>query len=229
MRQFIMNLIHNLAGGNPDGRQAGLRRITLIAACLWLAGIVTSMAFIIQYSSAPGSTGATPVRWPAGSQIAPDASRPTLIMFVHPRCPCTRASIGELDRLVADCEGRFNAQVWFIKPAGTQKDWSDTDLWQQAAAIPGVTVHCDNEGVEARRFQAETSGQTVLYSQDGRLLFHGGITLSRGHAGDNPGRSALEALLTQSATNQAETPVFGCSLFEASTNQNRSGGVSCKQ
>lgn len=216
-----MNRIHHLTADDSGGRRSGSRRVTLIVIILWLSGIITSMAFIIRYSNAPGPTGMAPSHWPVESGIKLEANHPTLIMFAHPHCPCTRASIGELEQLMADCQGRFGAQVWFIKPAGMPKDWMDTDLWHTAYAIPGVTVHCDSDGAEARRFQAETSGQTVLYDQTGQLLFHGGITISRGHAGDNPGRNALEALLTHEFSSRAPTPVFGCSLFTACTNRNQ--------
>ena len=57
--------------------------------------------------------------------------------------------------------------------------------WRSAAAIPGVTVHVDHDGGEARRFGAETSGFVVLYDAHGELLFAGGITTGRGQAGDN--------------------------------------------
>ena len=203
-------------------------KITLITAVVWLSVIVASMALISHYSNSPGRTGAIPVCWSAESQIQLDTNRPTLIMFAHPRCPCTRASLGELGQLMADCQGRLSAQVWFIKPAGTVEDWTNTDLWCKAAAIPGVTVHCDTANVESRRFHAETSGQTVLYDQNGRLLFQGGITISRGHAGDNPGRSAVETLLEQKHADQIQAPVFGCALFETQCQQEQ-GGVVWKQ
>jgi hypothetical protein len=224
-----MNRSYNKAADDFGKRNSRLGRITLLVAVLWLSAIVTSMAFILRYSNSPGHTGATPILWPVDSRIALDVHHPTLVMFAHPHCPCTRASIGELDQLMADCQGQFSAQVWFVKSVGTPEDWTDTDLWHKATAIPGVTVHRDVNGVEARRFQAETSGQTLLYDQDGQLLFHGGITISRDHAGDNPGRSALEALLKHKSLNQAQTPVFGCPLFEAFTNQSQTGRVLCKQ
>jgi hypothetical protein len=54
----------------------------------------------------------------------------------------------------------------------------------------------------------------MLYDARGALLFSGGITGARAHAGDNPGRSALVALLNrQSGTHASTTNVFGCSLF----------------
>jgi hypothetical protein len=88
-----------------------------------------------------------------------------------------------------------------------------------------VTVHRDDDAAETRRFQSETSGQTILYAPDGRLLFQGGITQCRGHAGDNPGRSALVALLEHKTFSPVETPVFGCALLESASSE---GGAECR-
>lgn len=192
----------------------------LMAAVLWLSIILASMIGITVYSYTPGDSGMTPIDYPKDSRIHLDPGRPTLIMFAHPRCPCTRASISELDQLMADSRGQINAQVWFAKLDGTPEDWTDTDLWRKASAIPGVGVYRDDGGVEALRFRAKTSGQILLYGPDGKLLFHGGITISRGHAGDSPGLAALEALVNHQSLAHAETPVFGCPLFAASTNRN---------
>ncbi len=113
---------------------------------------------------------------------------------------------------MADCRGLVRAQVLFFQPEEMSDDWVKTDLWHVAAAIPGVNVHADPRGAEARLFHSVTSGQAVLYDAGGSLLFQGGITLARGHAGDNPGRSAIEALLKQSNVHAVGTPVFGCAL-----------------
>jgi hypothetical protein len=88
-----------------------------------------------------------------------------------------------------------------------------------AAAIPGMTVHVDENGVETQRFQSETSGQAVLYAQSGQLMFHGGITFARGHGNDNPGVDPIESLLwhKSSVPGTASTPVFGCELFGSCT------------
>ncbi len=126
---------------------------------------------------------------------------------------------------MARVQGLVSAHVVILKAAGTATNWERTDLWRTASSIPGVTVQVDNAGLEARRFHAETSGQTLLYDRSGVLRFQGGITLSRGHAGDNPGRSALQDLLLEGHSNQIKTPVFGCSLFEINCQQ---GDVICK-
>ncbi len=197
----------------------------LAAFSLWLTVVAGGTILMIRYSSTPGVSGLAPRAWPAGSQIPFDAQRPTLIMFAHPQCPCTRASLGELEVLLAQFPGRLNTCVAFVKPAGTAADWEKSDLWRRASAISGVRVITDNAGIEAHRFQSETSGQTLLYDRGGKLLFQGGITLGRGHAGDNPGRSALQDLLRQGHATLAETPVFGCSLVEA---QCKEGDITCK-
>ena len=115
---------------------------------------------------------------------------------------------------MAHSEGRLSAYVLFLKPAGFSDNWEETDLWQSASKIPGVKVILDDEGREARLFHAATSGQTVLYDPDGRLLFSGGITGSRGHFGDNPGQASIVSFVNAEVPNKTETSVFGCPLFD---------------
>ena len=186
----------------------------LIAICAaWVLMIGVGLGFLWDYENAPGLTAAPPSHWPpdSGIHLAPD--RATLIMLAHPHCPCSRASIGELARLMTQTQGRVTAYVLFLKPTDASEEWEKTDLWQSAASIPGVNVVADEDGVEARRFHALTSGQTVLYDAAGRLLFSGGITGSRGHSGDNAGRSAIVSRLNTGEAERAETFVFGCPLF----------------
>jgi hypothetical protein len=189
-------------------------RLILIAASIaWLLMVCAGLGVLWNYESTPGVAAAAPARWPAESRLRRPLDRATLVMLAHPHCPCTRASIGELARLMTQAEGRVTAYVLFIKPADFSDGWEKTDLWASAAAISGVSVVEDDEGVEASRFHALTSGQTMLYDAEGKLLFSGGITSARGHAGDNAGRTAIVSLLTTNEAEQRETPVFGCPLF----------------
>ncbi len=189
-------------------------RIILVISCIvWVLVIGAGLGLLWRYENTPGATAVSPARWPSDSAIRPDTERPTLIMLTHPHCPCSRASIGELARLMTQAQGRVTAYALFLKPKGAIEDWEKTDLWQSARSIPGVTVIIDNGGLEAERFQAVTSGQTLLYNAEGDLLFSGGITSSRGHSGDNAGRSAIVALLNGGEAEPRETPAFGCSLF----------------
>jgi hypothetical protein len=204
----------------PD--QAGVRMLLklqrenlalLASGLLWLGLVGVGLGIAANYENTPGHAAQASQRWPAESriQLAPD--RPTLVLLAHPRCPCTRASLGELAELMAQCQGLVTASVLFYKPAGASDDWVKTELWQSAAAIPGVTVGFDEAGREALRFNSATSGQVVLYDTAGQLLFSGGITGARGHAGANAGRSAIVELLRAGAAERDRTAVFGCALF----------------
>jgi hypothetical protein len=189
------------------------RLILTAAGALWLLMIGAGVGLLWNYAGTPGTAAATPDRWPAASRIEPAADRATLVMLAHPHCPCTRASIGELARLMTQAQGRVTAYVLFVKPPGFSDAWVQTDLWASAAAIPGVTPVLDDNGDEAGLFHAATSGQTVLYDAAGNLLFSGGITGARGHAGDNAGRAVIVSLLTSDEAEERGTPVYGCPLF----------------
>ena len=187
---------------------------TSLFAITWIAAVAFGLGVLFQYENTPGRVGAVSPEWPE-TQIERATDRPTLVMLAHPHCPCTAASVGELAQIMARLQGRVAAYVLFVKPKGAGRDWEDTNLRRDAEAIPGVKVVLDPDGVEARRFGAETSGHTLLFGTDGRLLFSGGITASRGHAGDNTGEGAIIALLNHQTPARAQTLVFGCALADS--------------
>jgi hypothetical protein len=203
-------------------RRGTIKLFLLISTIFWLAAVSTGLWILWGYENTPGVSAKPPVSWPTDSRIQRAQDRATLVMLVHPRCPCTRATMGELGALMAHAQGRLTAYVLFLKPAGFSEDWEKTDLWQSAASIPGVNVMIDEDGAEARLFNSSTSGQTILYDSTGRLLFSGGITGSRGHSGDNAGRSAIVSLVNAGAADRAETLVFGCPLFDKNSECRRS-------
>ena len=79
--------------------------------------------------------------------------------------------------------------------------------------IPGLRVIRDQGGSEARRFAIEGSGHVLLYAPFREVAFQGGITGSRGHEGDNVGRSAIVSFILDGHSPVSHTPVFGCSLL----------------
>jgi hypothetical protein len=175
-------------------------------------GIVAGFARLVEYSTTPGGSGPAAARWPAGSALVPAPDRATLVLLAHPHCPCTGATVDELERFLARCRGLVTVHVLFYRPGTSPGGWEKTDLWRRATALPGARVHCDEGGVEARAFGATTSGHVLLYRPDGRRLFSGGITNARGHAGASVGTDALDSLLTTGAAGRTETPVYGCPL-----------------
>ena len=184
-----------------------------VSAVVWLAAATAGLRVLWQYDNTPGEAAHAPQQWPAQAALVRAASGPTLIMLAHPHCTCTRASLGELAESIARAQTRPKTYVLFMTPGRFGGGWENTDLWRTAASLPGVTVVRDDDGREAKKFGAETSGQTLLYDESGRLIFSGGITGSRAHAGDNLGRQSLVALLNRQPAARAGTSVFGCPLF----------------
>jgi hypothetical protein len=136
--------------------------------------------------------------------------------MAHPQCSCTAATLAELAEILARAHSRPTTYVVFLKPQGFTNDWVDGDLWQTAKRLPDVTVVRDDDGFEAVRFGAATSGQTFLYDDHGTLIFSGGITGARAHPGDNLGRQTLVALLNRDRPSGGSgTNVFGCPLFNS--------------
>jgi hypothetical protein len=179
---------------------------------VWLIGIAAGTRILVDYENRPGPVRRSPEMWPKDSGIPRRPGLPALVLFAHPQCPCTRATLGELALLMTRLKGELTANVIFIKPKETPENWERTDLWRSASSIPGVKVMSDAGGIETNRFHAQASGQTMLYGADGRLLFSGGITASRGHSGDNAGRTAIVALVAAGKSERTATPVFGCYL-----------------
>jgi hypothetical protein len=185
-----------------------------IALCLvWLTAVGAGLAFMSNYQNSAGKTGQAPSQWPAEARIARAPDRATLLLFAHPKCPCTRATMGELNRLLTRCPQGMDTHVFFLKPEHAAADWGQTDLRRSAAALPGITVEDDPEGQLAHQFGAETSGSVLLYDRQGQLLFKGGITAGRGHAGDNIGSDMIVSLLAGKDNSLRQTPVYGCSLL----------------
>jgi hypothetical protein len=190
------------------------RSVLLLAVAIWLSAVVGGLALLGRKANTPGKASIAPSQWPVATTVRLDSGRATLVMFLHPNCPCSRATIEELNGLMAHCNGKITIYALFLKPKGVSDAWVHTDLWRSAEAIPGVHALSDEGGLEAHRFGAKTSGQTYLYGPKGDLLFRGGITAARGHSGDNAGRDAVQALLVGgSGRRDVTTPVFGCSLL----------------
>lgn len=192
-----------------------LRRVLPLIGVAWAIVVVAGLASMGRYQDTPGIAATPSVEWPKGTHLRPATDRDTLVLLAHPQCPCTRATIGELNGIMAECEGKMTVYVLFLKPSGFAADWAKTGLWRSAAAIPGVNVRLDDGGVEAARFHGQTSGQTLLFDSRGHLLFSGGITDGRGHSGDNAGRDAIVSLLLTGKSERTTTPVFGCSLRDS--------------
>jgi len=173
-----------------------------------VAVAVCGLFLLARYRAAAGPRGAVPERWPTDSRLARNPERPVLVVFVHPGCSCTRATLDELAE-IADQVGGGCALAVVV--ADDVPHPASSEIAVRARAIPGVRVVIDRDRAEARRFGALTSGHAVLFGRDGRRLFSGGITDARGRTGDSIGRAQIVARLRGEPAVDA-TPVFGCEL-----------------
>ncbi len=189
------------------------RRLLIVATAGWLAALATGQVWLFHYQSIPERLGVAPDAWPAGSSILPSPDRSTLLIFLHPRCPCARSGLEELSQLSARYSGKADVYALLVRPPGAPEGWEQAGLHPGANMVPGVTGLLDDDGREANRFGAETSGLVLLYDPGGRLSFQGGITTGRDHQGENPGRNALRSRLAGTGEGLATNAVFGCPLF----------------
>ena len=202
--------------GSASAERRRLRpRIAIaIGVLAWVAGVAWGLQKIESYSSTPGMADTAPTQWPGAALVTPRAGRSTLVMFIHPQCSCTRASLEELKTILDRTGDAVSAWVVVLKPNGMDDEWAHSDTWETARSMSGVTVVIDDNGTEADRFGALTSGDTVLYSAAGKLQFRGGITAARGHVGENSGERRVVSFVAMGNADTSGHEVYGCGLHD---------------
>ncbi len=183
---------------------------TALASCGWW----TIAAY--SYTTLGDGDGTTAATWPANSQLPREAGRSALVVFLHPKCPCSRATLTELERLLEPLEGApFTApQVIVVAatPPSPDDGWTAAPLVERSRRLPDAHVVIDQDGVEATRFGALNSGTVMLYDPWGRRTYRGGVTAARGHEGRSTGGAAVAQLLAGGPSDSPSIPAFGCRL-----------------
>lgn len=195
--------------------------LIIAALCLWIVGITYGLRTLFVYAGTAGANGNPPPKWPTNAVIDPPHGLPVLVMIAHPQCPCTGASLVELAKIMSGRQSRLRAYILFLRPKDFPEAWTKSDLWNTAGGIPGVTVLRDFEGREALKFNVSTSGHTLLYDGNGNLVFSGGITGARGHAGDNRSADLIVFSIEHSNSANQTAPVFGCPVTKSVTSIGR--------
>ncbi len=193
------------------------------AVAAWFVAVGGVMGAMHAYSARPGVGERALEAWPHGTSLGLDRSRPTVVLFVHPRCPCTRATIENLRSVWPDGGvdgadgGGASLTIVSSGPAAGGALSEEVEGW--LASLPkgaGARVVVDASGEEARRFGATTSGHVIVADASGAVRFCGGVTPGRGHVGrcDALDRfaGALEAT-SLARSDGANPPVFGCPIF----------------
>ncbi|HEY4260324.1 MAG TPA: hypothetical protein VGM98_09190 [Schlesneria sp.] len=183
----------------------------------WFAAVAGGLHYFNNYETTPGSTSTSSDRWPTSGAVTFAPGQVNLVVFAHPRCPCTRASLNELKSLLRDCPAPVSAKILFWVPPQASSDWTSSDLWEQARAIANVQLVADEGGRHAHGFGATTSGHLMIFAPDGTRLYSGGLTTGRGRLGNHSGLAAIRTLIVQQQPLPAETAVYGCPLFNSPT------------
>lgn len=166
------------------------------------------------FNGAATSTADVAMQWPAESTIERMTGRPTLVLFLHPMCPCSRATLAELERLPVLAPNEALPEVCIVAAAPRSVGelwWSSSNL-ARAARLPNAHVFRDPGGVVTALFNARVSGSVLLFDATGRRLYAGGVTMARGHAGDNVGLQAITRLLRDHQAKVVAIPAWGCEL-----------------
>jgi hypothetical protein len=200
-------------GGKTFNSRSG-RRFPF-AAAVWAVALASGFGALLQYQMKAGAPAVAPTEWPRGVDVNFDSRRCNLVMFAHPKCPCTNASLEELKVALTLGRGEINPTICFFDPDGVSADWTQTSLVRAAREVPGLNVIIDQNGAIAAKFGALTSGQVLMFDGQGRRVFAGGITGSRGHAGYNRGLALVLGLARGDISENQQAPVFGCALHDA--------------
>jgi hypothetical protein len=163
----------------------------------------------LTFDFTPGAVGQPPSSWPATTRLQ-RSSGPTMILFLHSCCPCSRATLRELDALLTKFPANGRAYCVVLKPAAC--DRLSDEITESVRSLPRIRLVEDDDRLESARFGVHTSGHVLFYDAAGKLRFSGGVTPSRGHEGSNSGTDALAVLFQGRQANVGQAPVFGCRL-----------------
>lgn len=183
-----------------------------VGAVLWLTAAGWGYTTMVGYSVTPNTVTVAPSQWPAGLDLQVESARPTLVLALHPKCPCSRATVAELANVVARTGGRASLLVLCQQPADAAPGWDKTSLMDDVGRLPGVRVVRDFGGAAALRLGTLTSGEAVLYSPAGQLLFRGGLTPSRGHRGACDAQDALADAILHGTPAPRQFTAYGCPI-----------------
>ena len=194
----------------------GMRAIQLTPAWLlgivvWLALMVGSYAWLLRYSFAVGKTAVAPRTIPAELGLPARLARPQLFLALHPRCPCSRATVNELAKILTQAPNASDVTVFMYKPSREPARWLEGALLDACRRM-GCQIRPDPDGRLAASLGSLTSGGVVLYDAEGKLRYQGGITGSRGHEGDNAGEQGIIEILHGRRSSHKSMPVFGCPI-----------------
>ncbi|MDQ8202574.1 hypothetical protein [Pelagicoccus sp. SDUM812003] len=183
---------------------------------LWSVGIASGSWLLLNHEFNTGALYRAPAALPEALQDHRSPDLPYLLaLSLHPECACSRATIEQIDRLLAKNPDSIQIVAVLSEQLaqGSELASKGRSYREALAKLPHTTILSDEDGSIARHLGASLSGSIALYDADNQLRFEGGITSSRGHSGSSVGLSDLQRIArTLEPRELCQTPVFGCSL-----------------
>jgi hypothetical protein len=189
-----------------------LKKLVIAAWAVVIAGGALAVA---EHDVTPGPPAAAHLSDAAPAGLGLVSGTWNIVMFIHPRCPCSAASLAELAGLSARCGDRLHTSIVIFRPTDKPDRWVHTPTYEAATHLAGATVKFDEDAAIARRMGAFTSGQAFVYDPAGRLAFSGGMTNARDCSGDSVGVERVAALVLQTGAPKgpvSHAAVFGCRI-----------------
>src|SRR4051794_10180949 len=108
------------------------RSAQFVLFAMWMVALCAGWWAMTKFQYATDTTHEvlTP-EWPSKSTINRGPDRSTLVLFLHPRCPCSRASIAELEGLLAKLQNESAAlpdvDIVATVPEVHSSAWTDSE------------------------------------------------------------------------------------------------------
>jgi hypothetical protein len=182
-----------------------------LAVVLWGGLMAAGYVWLLRYSFAAGQGAPAADTMPAAFDSPSTRGRPQLVLALHPHCPCSRATLKELAKILTLAPHASDVTVLMYAPSNEPDSWSEGPQLKECRRM-NYRIHTDPDGRLAASLGTLTSGAVLLYDGRGRLQYQGGITASRGHEGDNAGAQAIVDILNGRSGSSATLPVFGCPI-----------------
>jgi hypothetical protein len=138
----------------PRQRSATRRLLCL----LWAVAIIAGLHELTVYSNTSSEVRPQPAEWPQDTTVPRAGDRPTMVLALHPRCVCSRATLEELAVLLARVSTPPDVEILLYQPDTAADSWAQTHLAIRARSLPFVTVRADRKGRESERFGTPLPG-----------------------------------------------------------------------
>lgn len=188
------------------------RTLILVAGfLLWAGCVAAAFCGLQRYSATPGEQREPTLDAERVLSELRQPGRALMVMALHPRCPCSDASLYEMQRLLAEIGDSCDGVILWYHPRIKAAGWPSRPN-EMAPGKARARVVDDPDGELSSALGALTSGHVTLVDASGRVRFTGGLTISRGHRGPSPGQVAIRQILGGEPPVATSAPVFGCSL-----------------